>query len=219
MRRIAPLLFLAAWLAGGMAAFGAGQPAPPRLVEFTDAQRADLDRISVWLNALKTLKGGFVQIDGDGNIAQGTFYLSRPGRMRFEYLPPSPTLVVANDGSVWVKNARLNTVDRYSVSDTPLELLLKDNSDLKRNRAVVGVDDENGAIVLHARSSSNRVQGNITIVFASANLELRQWTVKDNQGGVTTVALQQPRIGGALDEALFAVPVKAPAMKLKQSAN
>ena len=211
MRRIAPLLFLAAWLAGGMAAFGAGQPAPPRLVEFTDAQRADLDRISVWLNALKTLKGGFVQIDGDGNIAQGTFYLSRPGRMRFEYLPPSPTLVVANDGNVWVKNARLNTVDRYSVSDTPLELLLKDNIDLKRNRAVVGVDDENGAIVLHARSSSNRVQGNITIVFASANLELRQWTVKDNQGALTTVALRNVQTGLPLADTLFTPPQRDPA--------
>ena len=66
------------------------------------------------------------------------------------------------------------------------------------------------AILVHARTSTNRNRSNITLVFSSPELELRQWTVKDNQGGITTVALQGAQSGGTLDEALFTVPVKTP---------
>jgi outer membrane lipoprotein-sorting protein len=208
MRRLASLLLLLPLFASCVPALGAGQPAPAARPQYSDAQNADLDRISAYLNGLKTLKAGFIQIDPNGNIDQGVFYLSRPGRLRFSYQPPSPTLVVANNGNVWVRNAHLNTVDRYSISDTPLELLLKDKVDLKRNPAIVGVDDANGAITIHARSSSNRVQGNITLVFTSADLELRQWTVKDSQGLVTTVALRELQTGMPLPETLFIPPQK-----------
>ncbi|HEY5347768.1 MAG TPA: outer membrane lipoprotein carrier protein LolA [Rhizomicrobium sp.] len=208
MRRRFSLLFLA--LAALGPALGAGQPASQALPNYSDAQNADLDRISTYLNRLKTLKAEFSQIDSNGDLTTGTFYLSRPGRLRFEYRPPSPTLVVASSGNIWVKNARLNTVDRYSLSDTPLELLLKDKVDLKRNRAIVGVDDADGAITVHARSSTNRVQGNITLVFDAGTLELRQWTVKDSQGLLTTVVLRNVQTGMALPDALFTAPQKNP---------
>jgi outer membrane lipoprotein-sorting protein len=125
---------------------------------------------------------------------------------------------VATGGTVYVKNARLNTLDHYDLSDTPLGLLLNEKIDLKTNRAVVGVDNRDGAIVVRARTSTNRNNSNITLVFDAPSLELRQWTVKDNQGGTTTVALQQPQKDVALEDSLFAVPAKAPG-RVKQSRN
>ena len=77
--------------------------------------------------------------------------------------------------------------------------------------------EQNGALIVRARTSANRNNSNITLVFSTPGLELRQWTVKDNQGGVTTVALQSPQIGASLDQALFTVPVKT--AKIKQSSN
>jgi hypothetical protein len=53
------------------------------------------------------------------------------------------------------------------------------------------------------------------LLFSLPGLELRQWTIKDNQGGITTVALQSPQLGAPVDETLFAVPQKAP----RQSRN
>jgi outer membrane lipoprotein-sorting protein len=142
-------------------------------------------------------------------VDQGDVMIQKPGQIRFAYRPPSPVLIVATGGSVYVKNARLNTVDRYDLSDTPLGLLLTDRVDLKTNKAVMGVSEQNGTIVLRARSSANRNDSNITLVFSSPGLELRQWTVRDNQGGNTTVALQSLETGVSLDPALFTVPVKA----------
>jgi outer membrane lipoprotein-sorting protein len=72
------------------------------------------------------------------------------------------------------------------------------------------VDIQSDAVVVHARTSSNRQQANIALVFSNPQIELRQWTVKDNQGGTTMVALRNPQSGVALDDTLFAVPVKNP---------
>lgn len=195
---------------------GAGQPAPPRLYQaYSDQEKADLDKISAYLNGIKSLKASFVQVGPDGGMVQGEVFIQKPGQIRFEYKPPSPVLIVATGGRMYVRNARLNTLDTYDLSDTPLGLLLNERSDLKTNKSVIGVAEQNGNIVVRARSSSNRNDSNITLVFAAPEIELRQWTVRDNQGGDTTVALQSLQTGASLDPSLFIAPQKV----VKQSAR
>jgi outer membrane lipoprotein-sorting protein len=189
---------------------GAGQQAPQRLYQaYSDQQKADLDKISAYLNGIHSFKASFVQIGPEGGVDQGQVAIQKPGQIRFEYRPPSPVSITATGGHVYVKNVRLNTVDSYDLSDTPLGLLLNESVDLKTNKAVIGLFEQNGSIVVRARSSANRNDSNITLVFSAPAIELRQWTVKDNQGGNTTVALQNLQTGVALDPGLFAVPVKA----------
>ncbi|MBV9550039.1 MAG: outer membrane lipoprotein carrier protein LolA [Alphaproteobacteria bacterium] len=192
---------------------GAGQQLPQRRIDFNTEQTEDLNRISAWLNGLATLTASFVQTNAQGRTAHGTFYLARPGRLRFEYRPPSPLLIVATGGNFYVRNNRLNTVDHYSASDTPLGLLLDGNIDLKRNPAVLGIERREGALVLHARSATNRMSENITVTFAAPDIQLRQWVVKDLQGDPTTVVLTEAQTGMALPDTLFAKPVQTPAMR------
>jgi len=188
---------------------GAGQPVPQRLYQaYSDQQKADLDKISAYLNGFQSLKAGFVQIGPQGGMDQGEVSIQKPGQIRFEYRPPSPILIVATGGSVYVKNSRLNTRDQYDLSDTPLGLLLNSRVDLKTNKAVIGVSEQNGAIIVRARTSANRNDSNITLVFSTPGIELRQWTVRDDQGGDTTVALQNVQLNAKLDTALFAAPAK-----------
>jgi outer membrane lipoprotein-sorting protein len=188
---------------------GAGQPAPQRLhPAYSDQDKADLDKISAYLNGIRSLKASFVQIGPEGSVDEGDVTIQKPGQIRFSYRPPSSMLIVATGGSIYVKNVRLNTVDRYDLSDTPLGLLLNDRVDLKNNKAVIGVAEQNGAIIVRARSSANRNDSNIALVFSTPGIELRQWTVRDDQGGNTTVALQGLQTDVSLDPALFTVPVK-----------
>ena len=196
---------------------GAGQQAPQRLTQaYSDQEKADLDKISAYLNAIRSLRAGFIQIGPEGGVDQGEVAIQKPGQIRFEYRPPSPVSITATGGSVYVKNAKLNTVDRYDLSDTPLGLLLNENVDLKTNKAVLGVTQQEGAIIVRARTSANRNNSNITMMFTAPNIELRQWTVKDNQGGLTTVALRDLQVGATLDEALFA-PLTKTAVARKQA--
>jgi outer membrane lipoprotein-sorting protein len=188
---------------------GAGQPAPQRLYQaYSDQQKADLDKVSAYLNGFQSLKAGFLQVGPEGGLDQGEVSIQKPGQIRFEYRPPSPVLVVATGGSVYVKNSRVNTLDRYDLSDTPLGLLLNQRVDLKTNKAVIGVSEQNGAIVVRARTSANRNDSNITLVFSTPGIELRQWTVRDDQGGNTTVTLQNLQLNPKLDAAQFTAPEK-----------
>jgi outer membrane lipoprotein-sorting protein len=192
---------------------GAGQAPPPPRITFTPEQQADLDKVNAYLNGLHSLKSNFVQLGPEGQLDQGVLYIEKPGRMRFAYQAPSPTTIVATGGKVYVRNARLNTVVPYDLSDTPLGILLDDQVNLKANKAILGVQQQNDALVVQARTSANRNQSNIALVFSYPAIELRQWTVKDNQGGTTTVALTGTQTGVTLDDALFAVPVKTPKIK------
>jgi len=200
MRRVALAIALAF---ASVALSGAGHAPPPRYATFTSEQRATLDRISAYLNGVRSLKGGFVQIDPNGTLEQGAFYLLKPGRMRFEYQPPNPLLIVSDGNTVAIKNAKLNTVDRYPLTDTPLDLILGDKIDLNRNLAVTGMSEDQSSIVIRARSQSSHAQGDISIAFAKEPLELRQWTVVDAQGFSTTVALKDVETGVGLSQTLF----------------
>jgi len=197
---------------------GAGQQAPQRQNRaYSDQEKADLDKVSAYLNGIKSLKASFVQVGPEGGMDQGEVMIQKPGQIRFEYKPPSPILIVSTGGSMYVKNSRLNTVDRYSLSDTPLGLLLNENVDLAHNRAVIGVAEQNGEIVVKARTTANRNDSNITLIFSTPGIELRQWTVRDNQGGNTTVALQNLQPGARIDPVLFTAPQKDVSRSAKQS--
>lgn len=182
---------------------------------YTETEAAELDKVSAYLNGIHTLKSNFVQIGPEGQLAQGEFELAKPGRLRFSYNPPSPILIVATGGDIYVKNAQLNTVDRTSLSDTPLDLLLNQDIDLKHDPVVTAVEQQAGDLIVHARASTIRAQSNITLVFSYPQIELRQWMVKDNQGGVTTVALTGVQTGVALPDEIFAAPQKDPGSKGK----
>jgi outer membrane lipoprotein-sorting protein len=193
---------------------GAGQSFPAPRVQFNAEQRADLDAVSAYLNGIQTLSATFIQMSPQGGMAQGNFYLARPGQLRFEYRPPSPLLIVATRGRIHMRNSRLNTVESYSVDDTPLGLLLGEKIDLKRNTNVLGIERRAGELLLRARSSTNRTQDNINIVFSTeGGISIRSWTVRDGQGGNTSVVFSDVKLGAPLADTLFAVPVKAPSTR------
>src|SRR5690242_526349 len=136
MRRILPVIAASLSL---LCLTGAGQPAPQRLYQaYSAEEKAILDKVSASLNSIRTLKSAFVQIAPNGTADQGELYLEKPGRIRFEFNKPSPLLIVATDGRLYVQNSRLNTVDNYDLADTPLGILLNEKIDLARNKSVIG---------------------------------------------------------------------------------
>ena len=85
----------------------------------TPQDRADLARIETYLDSLRTLKAHFLQVAPNGAISQGTAWLDRPGRMRFQYDPPSPLLLVAGHGLVVFHDKSLNQTSNILMSADP----------------------------------------------------------------------------------------------------
>ncbi|HXL99881.1 MAG TPA: outer-membrane lipoprotein carrier protein LolA [Rhizomicrobium sp.] len=173
--------------------------------DFTGTDKTDLDRVSAALSAVHTLRAEFTQIGPDGKLDQGVVYIKKPGEMRFEYAAPSPTLVVCDGLDIAVFNRALHTVDRYPLSATPLNILLSDHANLGGSNAVTGIAHEPGALIVKARSNDRRATGDIAIVFSDPGLELRQWTITDAQGLITTVSLRNAQQGIDLPDSIFAL--------------
>jgi outer membrane lipoprotein-sorting protein len=167
-----------------------GQGTSNQATAFDAKQRTVLDRISKYLSGIQTMVGNFVQIGPDGGRTEGTFYLQKPGRVRFEYNPPSPIDIIADGSSVVVRDRKLATQDLYPLSETPLRYLLADRIDLLRDADVVSVasDDTYDTVIIEQKQLMVGTD-RLTIMFDAKTLTLKQWTVTDPQGYDTTVAV------------------------------
>jgi outer membrane lipoprotein-sorting protein len=153
-------------------------------------QRAMLDKVSNYLSSVQTMVGNFVQVGPDGRRVDGTFSIQKPGKVRFQYNPPSPIDIIADGSSVVVRDRSLETADFYPLSQTPLRYLLADHIDLLHDTDVLSVsaDDTFVTVVIEetqVMTGTNRLM----IMFDAKNMQLKQWTVTDPQGLDTTVAV------------------------------
>ena len=107
---------------------------------------ADLAKVTAYLNAITSLKSSFVQVGPNGELDQGVVYARKPGRLRFEYAPPSPYLIVSDGVTIAVANSKLRTVDRYPLIENPLNIILKENIDLTKDPRITAVERQAGAL-------------------------------------------------------------------------
>lgn len=153
-------------------------------------QRAIIDRVNNYLSSMQVLSGKFVQVGPDGGRTQGAFYISKPGKVRFEYDEPSRIELIADGQSVVVRDRKLATQDVYPLSQTPLRFLLADHVDLMKDSSLVAVYADDVFITVVVEEKNGIVgTSRLMIMFASKDMQLKQWTVTDPQGYDTTVAV------------------------------
>jgi len=173
---------------------------------FDAKQRDLLDRISLYLSSAQTMVGNFVQIGPDGGRTEGTFYIQKPGRVRFAYNPPSPIDIIADGSSVVVRDRKLATQDLYPLSQTPLRYLLADRIDLLHDTDVVSVSaDDTFATVVIEEKELMIGTSRLMMMFDAKDLMLKQWTVTDPQGFDTTVAVYNLDSAKKPDPNLFVI--------------
>jgi outer membrane lipoprotein-sorting protein len=157
---------------------------------FDANQRALIDRVSLYLSTIQTLVGDFVQVGPDGTRTEGQLYLQKPGKIRFEYNPPSVIEVVADGSSVVVRDRKLATQDLYPLSQTPLRYLLAQSIDLLRDTNIVSLAADDVFVTVTIEEQQKFVgTSRLMMMFGARDLQLRQWTVTDPQGFDTTVAV------------------------------
>ena len=167
------------------------------------ADQADIVRIESYLNGLKSLKAHFMQVTGDGALSEGTAWLVRPGRMRFQYDPPSPFLLIAAHGVLIFNDSSLQQTSNIPLSRTPLGILLAERVTLSGGVTVTGIQRLPGQIQLTLVRTDSPGGGSLTLIFADQPLTLRQWTVVDAQRRETHVTLYNAQTGGSFDPQLF----------------
>jgi outer membrane lipoprotein-sorting protein len=182
---------------------------PGAAFAITEEERSALIGISERLAGVKTMNGEFVQFDPNGAQRQGRFYIARPGKVRFQYDPPTTVSVIADGKSVLVFDKKLQTYDIWPLSQTPLRLLLDSGLDLARSDRVTDVNVAADLIEVELQDETRFSSGTLNLVFDRATNELRQWTVTDQQGLQTMVTLYNVETGNRLDSDLFKIDYAA----------
>ncbi|HUH49362.1 MAG TPA: outer membrane lipoprotein carrier protein LolA [Mycoplana sp.] len=162
-------------------------------------------RIADHFSSVKTMMGEFVQFGPRGEQTGGKFYISRPGKIRFNYEDPSPMRVISDGRTVVIGNRKLKTWDVYPLSKTPLNLLLGNRIDLS-TRMVRGVKEEADLTTIVLGDRNMFGDSTITMMFDPKTYDLRQWTIRDAQGKDTSVMIFNVKTGVQLDAKIFRIP-------------
>jgi outer membrane lipoprotein-sorting protein len=190
--------------AGPAVASPGGAPRAPG--GFDTTQRALVDRVSGYLSGLQTLVGDFVQVGPDGQRTEGQFFIQKPGKVRFEYNPPSPVDVVADGHSVVVRDRKLDTQQLFSLSQTPLRFLLSDRIDLLRDTNLISVTADDTFVTVVIEETQTLIgTSRLMLMVGAKDFQLRQWTVTDPQGFDTTVAVYNLDTTKKLDPNMFKI--------------
>jgi len=168
-----------------------------------------VDRAVAYLQGIGNAKGRFSQTDPQGTVTEGTVYISRPGKARFEYDAPYGLVITSDGKTVTVTNARLHTNNKYPMNATPLGLFLTSQIQLDRGVKVLGVGRTVGGFSVTAADARHQAQGQITLGFGENPLRLTGWAISDPQRRVTRVDLTSFAPAADLSPDLFVPPPPA----------
>lgn len=178
--------------------------APATSSALTASERsAILKSVSQAMTDVKTARGKFEQLAPDYSVSTGSFALSRPGKVRFDYDDPTPILIVSNGATVAMQDSELETTDRVPLSSTPLSLLLDDSLDFENEAQVLDVVRANGRIGVTLKDRSGEMDGTLTLVLSDVTKELLGWRTEDTGGNITSVQLADVEYGKKLNPRLF----------------
>lgn len=200
-RRQTMMALAAAGVGALVAKNASAATAPARTLDAAD--QADVTRVAAYLNGIRTLQSRFLQISSNGGTAEGSFYLSRPGRLRLDYDPPVPILLVTVGSFLVHYDKDLNQVTYLPIDSTPAGLLVRERIELSGDVTVTSVNRGPGVLRVSMVQTSDANAGKLTFTFSERPFALSNWEIVDTQGLQTRVTLVDPRIGVAIDPALF----------------
>lgn len=179
------------------------EEAPAVADHIVDVAPGRLQRLEDYLNELTTLVADFVQIAPDGSLASGKFFLARPGRVRWQYDPPVPLLILVNDGMLMHYDLELEEVSHVPADETLAAFIAKDHVSLSEDVYVLDYREGAGTIRVTLAQKGKEDIGTLTLVFDDNPLQLRKTEVTNGVGETTTVSLNNPQEGVELDDQLF----------------
>jgi outer membrane lipoprotein-sorting protein len=176
-------------------------------MELSAEQAETVNRISEFMNSFSTLQGDFTQVSPQGNVSKGKMYISKPGKMRFDYAAPNPFLIVSDGKWVTLKNRAKEKGDQYPLSATPLRFVVSPGVNLLRETNVLGFEKADGIASVMLEDKKGAVSGKIILVFDEKENRLQQWVIIDGKGRRTTVTLSRLEMGVDMDPKLFVVKI------------
>lgn len=177
------------------------QTAPVAPIQESD--QAILAKVNDYFNKVTNIEGTFIQTDPDNTQKQGRFYFARPGRLRFDYAPPSHMKIISDGYYLAIEDSALNTSDKYPLEMTPFRLLLSETVDLARDANILRIDQGPDVVVVSVEDKKGDSSGRISLFFNRADMSLKQWIITDAQGLDTRIQVSDVEMNKRVSAELF----------------
>ena len=169
-----------------------------------EAQQGSTQEVEAYINSIRTLQARFVQSNPNGSNVQGTLYVSRPGKMRFQYDPPSQLKIVADGRQVTMWDPVNKDFGQWPIGWTAASFLVMQPFRLSGDITVVANQrTPDGLLALTLVQTRKPQEGKVVVRLSENPMQLRGWSIIDNRGNKVDVALTNLQTGQQLADSLF----------------
>ncbi len=182
---------------------GAPDAAAPAGGPLSPQQQALVTRVEQYLNSVTTMKARFLQTTAAGGVSSGTYYVRRPGRLRFEYDPPVPILIVADGSQVTMVDFKRQDFSQWPIGWTAASFLVADNLRLSGDITVTDARVINGDIHISMYQTKRPNEGRATMIVQDNPMQLKGWSITDAKGNQVSVSLTRVESGIDLSKISF----------------
>ncbi|GHC91912.1 LolA family protein [Novosphingobium pokkalii] len=171
------------------------------------APSADVERAVAALRAISSMRADFVQTDRNGQRLTGTLTLQRPGKIRFQYQPGVPLLIVSDGAALTVIDYEVRQVSRWPIRNSPLGALLNPDKDVARYARLLPTTNPD-VLSLEIKDPRHPEYGTLTLIMvrkpgAPGGLQLDSWVALDSQNQRTTIRLSNQQYGVPVPANMF----------------
>lgn len=169
------------------------------------AQTAALDikKAEDYLKNLKTVQAEFIQTAHNGSRLSGTFYLNRPGKLRFEYNEVDD-FIVADGTFIYFYDSELQEQTNAPIGQTLADFLLRKDIKLTGDLNVQKISKEDNLKTFTLVETGNEGGGAVKLFFNEEPFALKKWQITDAAGLTTEVLLRDMKRDIDLPSKLFA---------------
>jgi len=161
-----------------------------------------INAISAHNTAITTMVGKFLQVDTQGARSEGTFYLQRPGKIRFRYNPPSHEEIMSLGTGFYVIDREEKTQYAYPQDKVPLRQFLEEKIDLL-NAGLTSIAQSSHYVSLSLQDDTPAGTVKIALVFDKDTKDLVQWVLTDPTGVSLTFSLYDVQQGVHIPRTYF----------------
>jgi outer membrane lipoprotein-sorting protein len=189
----------------GLVIFCVGFSSSAFSMNLTQQELDDLSRVENYLNSINTLQSNFIQTASTGERTTGILFLNRPGRIRVQYDPPSPILLVADGAFLIYVDKNLEQISHIPITQTPLRALIDKDVNLLSWYRIKKIKRGPGTLRITLAKKKELGPSFVTLLFSDKPLQLRQWVIRDQQGIDIRISLLDMQRGIKFNPNIFEV--------------
>jgi outer membrane lipoprotein-sorting protein len=172
--------------------------------DLVESYKSDLQEVENYLNNIKNLSAKFVQESAEGNLVEGKFLLSRPGKMRIEYSAQPKVILVVNGAVLSYFDVELDEISRLSTNTTPASFLTRENISFgAKDVEITNVKKTADQIKISVMKKNRKEAGEFSLIFSTNPLRFDKMEVKNDLDQTIRVTLSDIDFISQISDKMF----------------